>query len=89
MAKKPNILVLMVDQLAPQALGCYGHKVVHSPNIDKLANNGLVFDSAYCNSPLCTPSRASFISRGNYALKLALMTMALSFHPRFQPLPIL
>ena len=62
MAKKPNILVLMVDQLAPQTLGCYGHKVVHSPNIDKLANNGLVFDSAYCNSPLCTPSRASFIS---------------------------
>ena len=62
MANQPNILVIMVDELAPQALSCYGHPVVKSPNIDRLANSGVVFDNAYCNSPLCTPSRASFMS---------------------------
>lgn len=47
----------MYDQVAPSALPCYGNPVVHSPAIDRLAGEGVVFDAAYTNSPLCTPGR--------------------------------
>lgn len=47
----------MYDQLSPSALGCYGNRVVKSPTIDRLASEGVVFDAAYTNSPLCTPAR--------------------------------
>ena len=60
--KQPNILILMADQLAPSALPVYGHKLVKAPNIAKLAAAGVVFESAYCNSPLCAPSRFSLLS---------------------------
>jgi choline-sulfatase len=59
---KPNILVIMVDQLSPAFLPAYGFDLVKAPNISKLAERGVVFDSAYCNSPLCLPSRAVFMS---------------------------
>ena len=54
---QPNIVVVMYDQLAPAALGCYGNPVTHAPTIDRLAREGVVFDAAYSNSPLCTPAR--------------------------------
>lgn len=60
--KKPNILYIMADQLAPQALPTYGNSVVKAPNIESLGNDGVVFDNAYCNSPLCGPSRASMLT---------------------------
>jgi choline-sulfatase len=59
---KPNILILMADQLTPSALRAYGNKVCKTPNIDALAAGGVVFDSAYTNSPLCAPSRYVFMS---------------------------
>jgi choline-sulfatase len=59
---QPNILVVMVDQLAPAFLPAHGHKIVKTPHIDALARAGVVFESAYCASPLCSPSRASFMS---------------------------
>ena len=62
MPRKPNILVLMADQLNPLALPAYGNAVVKEPHIDALAASGVVFDSAYCNSPLCAPSRFSFMA---------------------------
>jgi choline-sulfatase len=62
MSDPPNILIVMADQLAPAFLPAYGHKVVKTPNIDALAQSGVVFDNAYCASPLCSPSRASFMS---------------------------
>ena len=60
--KAPNILIIMADQLTPFALGCYGHPSVYSPNIDRLAAQGILFESAYCNSPLCTPARYAFMT---------------------------
>lgn len=60
--KKPNILFLMVDQLAAPALAVYGHPVVKTPHIDALAKSSRVFDSAYCNFPICAPSRFSMLS---------------------------
>ena len=52
----------MADQLSPAFLPAYGHKVVKTPNIDALAASGIVFENAYCASPLCSPSRASFMA---------------------------
>jgi choline-sulfatase len=56
-AERPNVLIVMYDQIAPTALGCYGNPVVKAPTIDRLAREGVVFDAAYSNSPLCTPAR--------------------------------
>ena len=56
-AQKPNILVVMYDQIAAGALPCYGNRVAITPHIDRLAAEGVVFDAAYSNSPLCTPAR--------------------------------
>ena len=62
MARKPNILILMADQVAAGALAAYGNKVARTPHIDRLAEYGVVFERAYCNSPLCAPSRAVMMS---------------------------
>ncbi len=56
---KPNILLLQVDQLAAQFLRSYGNEICHAPNLDRLAAQGSVFETTYCNFPLCAPSRAS------------------------------
>ncbi|WP_207461500.1 choline-sulfatase [Azospirillum sp. SYSU D00513] len=62
MARRPNILVLMADQMTPMALRAYGHPTTKTPHIDALAEKGVLFESAYCNSPLCAPSRYVFMS---------------------------
>jgi choline-sulfatase len=59
---RPNIVLIMADQLAPHFTGAYGHGVVKTPNLDALAARGACFDAAYCNSPLCAPSRAAFMT---------------------------
>jgi choline-sulfatase len=60
--RRPNLLVLMADQLTARALRAYGGSVARTPHIDALAAGGVVFDSFYCNSPLCAPSRFSFLA---------------------------
>nr|XP_061809054.1 LOW QUALITY PROTEIN: choline-sulfatase-like [Nerophis lumbriciformis] len=58
----PNLLIVMADQLSPFAVGAYGNPIVKTPHIDALAEQGVVFESAYCNSPLCAPARFTFMS---------------------------
>ena len=59
---RPNFLILMADQLTARALPAYGNRIAKTPHIDRMAAAGVVFDSFYCNSPLCAPSRFSFLS---------------------------
>ena len=56
-----NVLFIIVDDLRP-LLGCYGHPKIHTPNIDRIAERGTLFNSAYCQYPLCSPSRTSMIT---------------------------
>ena len=62
MPLKPNVLILMADQLTPTALPAYGNRIAKTPHLDALAERAVLFRSAYCNSPLCAPSRFSFMS---------------------------
>ncbi|MCK5332190.1 MAG: sulfatase-like hydrolase/transferase, partial [Candidatus Marinimicrobia bacterium] len=58
--RRPNILFIAVDDLRPQ-LNCYGHQQMISPNIDRLAAQGMIFRRAYCQVPVCGASRASLL----------------------------
>jgi choline-sulfatase len=59
---RPNLLLIMADQLAAAWLPAYGHPVVQTPALDELAAGAAVFESAYCASPLCAPSRAALLT---------------------------
>ncbi|MCF6361665.1 MAG: sulfatase [Cyclobacteriaceae bacterium] len=59
--KKPNIVFIAIDDLRPD-LGCYGNSVVHSPNIDKLASEGVLFENHFVNAPTCGASRQSLLT---------------------------
>jgi arylsulfatase A len=68
-ADKPNIIVIMADDLGYGDLGCYGATQVQTPNIDKLAAEGMRFTSGYCSASTCTPTRVSLLT-GTYAFRI-------------------
>jgi choline-sulfatase len=59
---RPNFLILMSDQHSPHVLGCYGDPVIVTPNLDGLAHRGVVFEHAYCQSPVSVPSKMSLLT---------------------------
>ncbi len=65
-AGKPNIVIIMTDEQKRSSLSVYGNPVVQTPNLDRLAASGQVFDHAYASCPLCVPSRVSLMT-GRYA----------------------
>ena len=65
MTDRPNFLVIMSDEHGPMWSSVYGHPFVQTPNMERIAESGATFDAAYCNSPLCVPSRLSFMT-GRY-----------------------
>lgn len=67
--KKPNILWIMSDEHNYKVAGCYGNRVIRTPHIDSLAEQGVTFDTHYCNSPLCVPSRLS-LTAGKYTSRV-------------------
>lgn len=65
MPSQQNVLLILSDEHRPDTLSCAGHPHVETPNLDSMAANGVRFTDAYCPSPLCVPSRASFAT-GRY-----------------------
>ena len=61
-ADRPNILIIMTDQQTADAMSIAGNKDLHTPAMDKLAQNGVRFTRAYCSQPLCSPSRSAIMS---------------------------
>ena len=62
MTEKPNILWICTDQQRYDTIGALGNDFVETPNIDGLVADGVTYTHAYCQSPICTPSRASFLT---------------------------
>ena len=87
-AAPPNVLLLVCDDLNND-LGCYGHPVVKTPHIDRLAARGVRFDRAYCQYPVCNPSRASFMT-GLYPDQTGVFNNSVHFRehwPQVETLP--
>ncbi|MBL8385922.1 MAG: choline-sulfatase [Burkholderiales bacterium] len=78
MKRPPNILFIMADQLAAGVLAAYGHKLVRTPNLDRLAARGTVFENAYCPNPICASSRFAMMS-GQYSSRIGAFDNASEF----------
>lgn len=61
-AESPNVILLMTDEHNPRVSGCYGDPIVKTPTMDSLAARGVRFTGAYCQNPICVPSRVSLVS---------------------------
>ena len=68
---KPNIVILMVDDLGVADVGCFGNDTLKTPNIDKLASQGARLTHSLSSESICTPSRAAFLT-GRYAIRTGL-----------------
>ncbi len=78
-ATKPrNLLFIMSDEHNKHVLGVAGHPVIQTPNLDRLARSGVRFTDAYCNSPICVPSRASF-QTGRYVNQIRFWDNAIAY----------
>lgn len=66
MADRPNVVFVLTDQFRAQSLGCMGNSQVHTPNLDRLASDGVIFEHAYTSNPVCSPARGS-IQTGCYS----------------------
>ena len=62
MTKKPNILFILSDDQGAWAMHCAGTPELATPNLDRIAQNGIRFDSFFCASPVCSPARASLLT---------------------------
>ena len=76
-----NVLFIMSDEHSREIAGCYGNTIVRTPNLDALAARGAVFENAYCNSPICVPSRAS-LATGDYVHRTGYWDSAAAYDGR-------
>ena len=85
---KPNILFIAVDDLKPE-LGCYGNTLIRTPNIDRLAAKGMIFERTYCQQAICGPTRASLMTgkRPDYTKVWDLQTKMRDVNPDILSMP--
>ena len=76
-----NVLLILSDEHSREVAGCYGNSLVKTPNLDALAARGVVFENAYCNSPICVPSRAS-LATGDYVHRTGYWDSAAAYDGR-------
>jgi len=76
--KATNVIVILSDEHNKRVTGCYGHPMIKTPNLDKLAARGTRFTSAYTNCPICVPARASFAT-GQYVHKIRYWDNAIAY----------
>ncbi len=62
LAKRPNVIFVLADDLGWAELGCYGNRFNETPNLDRLAKGGMRFTNAYASAPVCSPYRAAFLT---------------------------
>jgi len=62
-AKRPNLIAIVTDDQGFWSIGAYGNKDAKTPNMDRLAAEGALFTNAFCATPVCSPSRASFLTK--------------------------
>ncbi|PYV17614.1 MAG: arylsulfatase, partial [Acidobacteria bacterium] len=75
--RRPNLVIIYADDLGYGDLGCYGARAIRTPNLDRMAAEGLRMTSFYSVSPVCTPSRAALLT-GRYAARMGAYQMRLS-----------
>lgn len=77
MKRKPNIILILLDDMGCRDLSCYGSEFYETPNIDALASEGMLFSNAYASCPVCSPSRASIMS-GKYPARVGVTDFLVS-----------
>ncbi|MHC4705965.1 MAG: sulfatase-like hydrolase/transferase [Planctomycetota bacterium] len=84
--RRPNILFIMSDDHAAPAISCYGGRLNKTPNIDRIASEGMRFDNCFCTNSICTPSRATILT-GKYSHKNGCLTLSDNFDNGQQTFP--
>jgi arylsulfatase A-like enzyme len=84
--QKPNIVFIMSDDHASHAMSCYGSKINKTPNLDRIANEGMLFNNCFCTNSICTPSRAAILT-GTYNHINKVTTLATHIDNRLQTFP--
>ena len=83
---QPNIVFIMSDDHASHAMSCYGSRINHTPNLDRIAEGGMRFDNCFCTNSICTPSRATILA-GTYNHINGVTTLATHMNNRLQTFP--
>ena len=78
---RPNILFIMSDDHASHAMSCYGSRINQTPNLDRIAQNGMILQNCFCVNSICTPSRANILT-GQYSHRNGVKTLADKFDGR-------
>jgi arylsulfatase A-like enzyme len=86
MPKQPNIVFIMSDDHAAHAMSCYGSRINSTPNLDRIANEGMRFDNCFCTNSICTPSRAAILT-GTYNHVNEVTTLATMMDNRLNTFP--
>src|SRR5690625_6414343 len=79
--KQPNIVFIMSDDHAAHAMSCYDSKINETPNLDRIANEGMRFDNCFCTNSICAPSRATILT-GQYNHENGVRTLGDTFDSR-------